>query len=186
MAGIKEPNVNDDALIGKLSKILRDAHVEKSRAADIKSVNEQIGDVELIFLSGPAHKDAVWSKMQKTSIYGTYRGAAEIRALINEEVIDRRFPFFVKDGLCLYREMRNEYWCIDDSGLNRTANGHYARIKMSGGVLPTENVQWEVRGDAGERLGGGMYHHQQILRKPQTRTRALSLHSFRLESESML
>lgn len=155
--GIKQPNVNDDALIGKLSKILRDTHVEKARAADIKSVNEQIGDVELIFLSGPPHSDAVWSKTKKTSIYGTYRGAAEIRALINEEVIDRRFPFFVKDGLCLYRDTRNEYWCIDDSGRNRTANGHFARIKMSGGTLPTESVAWEVREDAGERLGGGVH-----------------------------
>ncbi len=158
--GIKEPNVNDEALLGKLSKILRDTHVEKARAADIKSVSEQIGDVELIFLSGPPHSDAVWSKTKKTSIYGTYRGAAEIRALINEEVIDRRFPFFVKDGLCLYRETRNEYWCIDDSGRNRTANGHFARIKMSGGALPTESVAWEVREDAGEQLGGGVHNRE--------------------------
>lgn len=147
--------MNDDGLIRKLSKILRDAHVEKSRAADIKSVNNQIGNVELIFLSGPPHSDAVWSKTKKTSIYGTYRGAAEIRALINEEMIDRRFPFFVKDGLCLYRELRNEYWCIDDSGLNRTANGHFARINMTGGALPTDTVEWEVREDSGERIAGG-------------------------------
>ena len=156
-AGLKQPNVNDDALVAKLSKIMRDAHVEKARAADIKSVNAQIGDVELIFLSGPPHADAVWSKTKKTSVYGTYRGAAEIRALINEEVIDRRFPFFVKDGLCLYREMMNEYWCIDDSGRDRTANGHFARIKMSGGALPTDAVDWEVREDDGEKLAGGVH-----------------------------
>ena len=74
---------------------------------------------------------------------------------MNEEVIDKRFPFFMKSGLALYRDTRNEYWNIDMSGSSRTTNGHYARIKISGGAIPTSAVEWEVRSDAGDVAGGG-------------------------------
>jgi hypothetical protein len=48
-----------------------------------------------------------------------------VRALVNEEAVDARFPFFVKyaggDALCLYRDVRNEAWCIDNTGAGRAS-----------------------------------------------------------------
>ena len=70
----------------------------------------------------------------------------QVRGLINEEFIDTRFPFFVKfDGLCLYRDLRNEEWAIDATGAGRTANGYYGKTKGPGSSLPTEPTQWQCR-----------------------------------------
>jgi hypothetical protein len=143
-AGLKE-EVNDDSLSTKLQRILRDANVGKARAADIKAVTEQIGDTEIIFLSGPPIPgDDPWTKTA-TSVYGTYRGDEQTRALINEEFVDRRFPFFTKfDGLCLYRDFANQNWAIDSSGNSRTSGGYHARVQGSGASLPA-SAEWQCR-----------------------------------------
>ena len=143
-AGMLE-KVNDESVIRKLQKITKDTKVAKRRAADIESVTAQVGSTEVLFISGPPIAGQEWSSQLEGSVYGTYRGTAEMRQLLNEEMVDRRFPFFLRgDGLCLYRDLQNECWCIDNTGNDRTANGQYGRIRAAGGSLPVAPVEWEV------------------------------------------
>eukprot|EP01045_Picozoa_sp_COSAG04_P015840 COSAG04_NODE_1282_length_7399_cov_9.510822_5_plen_1136_part_00 len=150
-----EEQVNDDSVEQKVQKALKDVHIAKARAADIEAVTAQVGSTTSIFISGPPLHGEGWTATSEGSVYGTYRGTEEVRALINEEVIDRRFPFFVKaDGLCLYRDLNNEHWSIDNTGSGRTANGHYGRIKMRGDSLPVEKPEeWLVLANAMGRSG---------------------------------
>ena len=74
-----------------MQKALKDVHIAKARAADIEAVTAQVGSTTSIFISGPPLHGEGWTATSEGSVYGTYRGTEEVRTLINEEVIDRRF-----------------------------------------------------------------------------------------------